>query len=302
MVYLTSVLRMSVHAAPAVPSDLAYVGPLVSTGGTTHSETTQVISATTDTQEFAPNGPLPSMTAPPPPTRVSFTTSSLVTPPRDPPIITAVAGAPSYVIARPSIVTLQIIDGQLVQASEAPTRYSLALPQPSGSSDDPIIDPSAALRVSTSPLGKEQQDASPLEDPPEYVNPLVQGSHEIIASMPTNCTRACAPFRNHCTSCASRHPPIRYTNSLTPAENITNVALSECLCDYTYQAQTCGQCFIAQGGKGGAVRGLVQGCQMLREGKLEALVSFRLSRSLLENGFVMMMIIWGIGVDEFGEW
>ena len=41
---------------------------------------------------------------------------------------------------------------------------------------------------------------------------------------------------------------------------------------------------------------------MLREGKLEALVSFRLSRSLLENGFVMMMIIWGIGVDEFGEW
>lgn len=241
------------------------------------SETTEVIPATTDTEEFAPNGPLPSSTSPPL-TRISFTSSSLLAPLRNPPITTALAGAPSYVIAQPSVVTLQIIDGQLLQASQAPTRYSLALSQPSGWPGNPIAGPSAALRAPARPLVEGQQDAEPQhDDPPAYINPLVQDSYEIISFIPTNCTRPCAPFRNHYTSCASRHPPITSSGTApTAAENAINVALSECLCDYTYQAQTCGQCFVAQGLEGGSVRGVVQGCQALAEGKVEALVSFLL--------------------------
>lgn len=278
-------MQITVQGAPAVPTDLAYTGPSASTSRVV-AETSQSVPRQTDTEEFAPNGPIvsiaPASTAIPPLGASSQLATPQPTPLRIPTTIPAPAAAPvSYVIAQPSVVTLQIIDGKLVTATEASTQYSIALPTASGLplASIPPVGP-GSLKAAVQPLTGSSQNIS--QSPPAseetYLNPLIQYSSQIIAAIPSSCTRPCTSFLTHYTTCTSRHAPVFLSSAPpTPEETQSNIALSECLCDYTYQAQTCGQCFVRDPtmgpGKVEWFQGVVGVCQAMGQGKTESLVS-----------------------------
>lgn len=188
-------------------------------------------------------------------------------PPSRPQITATIPGAPavtpafgipiptSYAIAKPPVVTLQVVDGKLVPAS-ATTQYSIALPGAStavgagGNATTP-----AAVGI--------------------YVNPLVGYASEIISLTPPTCDRPCSSFKSHTTDCAARFPPLLSASSVVPTAKETKAdeELTRCLCDYTYQAQTCGQCWaknqtLARGVEMGYFQEIVKGCEAAKEGKL----------------------------------
>jgi hypothetical protein len=317
-----------VQSAPAVPTDLVYIGPSASTSGSTTTsgvvqEVKTEVQVVTDTEELAPNGPVTSISSLTPPSSTTLLPAPQTAPriAANLPTSAAAVGAPvalpvggsvSYVIAQPSVVTLQIVDGKLVPATEAPTRYSIALPtsgvalQPIGAGSTavggsspligstPIVG-STPIIGSTSPLIGAIPPTTPVIQ--QYLNPLIQYSSQIIASIPPTCFRPCMSFQTHFKDCTTRFPPLPLPpslsttplvssasdlsaggQSLTRKQTESNIALSTCLCDYTYQAQTCGQCFVKVPAVGtGSLewfQGFVGGCQALGEGKTESLVSF----------------------------
>jgi hypothetical protein len=322
-----------VQSAPAVPTDLAYIGPSASTSvassGAAQETKTAEVQVVTDTEEFAPNGPVTSISSLTPPLSSTQLPAQQTVPRIAANLPTSAAavgvsvavpvgGSVSYVIAQPSVVTLQIVDGKLVSASEAPTQYSIALPS-SGVALQPVVAGSTPLAGSTAIVGSTPivgsttivgstpivGSTSPLTGtiPPttpviqQYLNPLIQYSSQIIASIPPTCVRPCMSFQTHFKDCTTRYPPIPLPpsisttplgsssselssagQSLTAKQTESNIALSTCLCDYTYQAQTCGQCFVKvpEVGTGSLewFQGFVGGCQALGEGKTESLVSF----------------------------
>lgn len=150
-------------------------------------------------------------------------------------------------------MTLQVVDGKLVPAS-ATTQYSIALPEVSGTVAGNKTTTNTAVGF--------------------YVNPLVGYASEIISTIPSECERPCSSFKSHSTACASRFPPLLSSSTAAPTANETKTdgELTECLCDYTYQAQTCGQCFarnetLAKGEEMAYFEEIVKGCQAAKEGK-----------------------------------
>ncbi|KAJ9092939.1 hypothetical protein QFC19_008537 [Naganishia cerealis] len=164
---------------------------------------------------------------------------------------TAKAPAVSFVLdtqPKPSVVTLQIVDGKLVTAGAAAASYSIALPGPSTAATG--FSPSAGDLQSVSGAGSSVSDAA-LQAPNLYfANPLMNLASEIVnvSSQDTSgCSKQCLPFQLKVVKCNADFPFLsaNLSKTLSANEQKTNTSLTSCLCEPFIQRNSCKRCFTA---------------------------------------------------------